>query len=72
MTNKNVLVLAMVMAALVMEIFAASLTRPEANQLTQEQTPAEDRTFGLLSILALGSAAMKFFSKLFAPAGVTY
>ena len=73
MLNRKTALIVLVMATLMMEIFGASLTRPEVTGLlNQEQTPADDRTFGLIGLLALGGAVKKLFSKFFFPAAPTY
>lgn len=59
-----VLMLAVILALLSMEILAASLNSPKA----LEETPAEERTFGFLALLAIWPAIKGFFTKLFVPA----
>lgn len=63
---KVFITVSLLIAVLSMEILAASLNTPKAH----EETPAEERTFGLLALFALWPAIKGFFSKIFLP--VTY
>jgi hypothetical protein len=65
---KTILAMAVLVAVLSMEILAASLNSPQV----QEETPAEERTFGLLALFAIWPAIKGFFKSIFAPAAVTY
>lgn len=65
---KMILALAALVALFSMEILAASLN----NQQVHEETPAEERTFGLLALFAIWPAIKGFFKSIFAPAAVTY
>lgn len=60
---KFIIMMAIVVAILGMEILAASLNSPKV-----EETPAEERTFGLLTLFALWPAIKGFFGKIFIPA----
>lgn len=55
--------MAVLVAVLSMEILAASLNSPKV-----DETPGEERTFGLLTLFALWPAIKGFFGKLFVPA----
>lgn len=65
---KTILAMAVLVAVLSMEILAASLNSPQV----QEETPAEERTFGLLALFAIWPAIKGFFKSIFSPAAVTY
>ena len=67
MKMKNILAMIVLVTVLSMEILAASLNSPKV----QEETPAEERTFGLLALFAIWPAIKAFFTKMFLPA-VTY
>lgn len=65
---KMIVALAVLVAVFSMEILAASLNNPNV----QKDTPAEERTFGFLALLAIWPAIKGFFKSIFAPAVVTY
>ncbi len=65
---KTILAMAVLVAVVSMEILAASLNSPQV----QPETPAEERTFGLLALFAIWPAIKGFFKSIFAPAAVTY
>ena len=61
---KYVVVIALVVMALAVDIFGASLADSQGEEaLPLEQTPADDRSLGFM--FAVGAGMKKFFKKIF-------